>query len=357
MHTFPFQPPADAVAKDPYRPLDYLVLPLAALRTATNGLPPDTLGILLQLLIRCAVELNSGRIDNAATTTNAPRCNVPGLWHWENAALILDCYPADYEAKTITKRLGYSANANARWSKSQTPPASGAAAFRTGNAIASPAACNSIPNTPHLHTPCMQLYQNDCNSIQETMQLHPCAPARDTINNKTYSGRVSIENTTETQTARHPATPPTNDPAFNEWKRALVDTHPAGKRLRSLPWDVLVSAWNAFQCIPDAIDHAPLLAAYMGSRLQKDKYGHNFFRSTGLARYFDTLPDHIGHAERWAIETGYFRKQKPPQPVAAATPPAAGGGSAANTPTTQELQDFFSDLKTPPPQQPENAPE
>ncbi|MEE1264829.1 MAG: hypothetical protein UHH87_00925, partial [Akkermansia sp.] len=162
------------MAKDPHRPLDYLVLPVAALRAVTGGLPADTLGILLQLLLRCAVELNSGRIEHAAATTQAPHCNIPGLWHWEGSTLVLDIYPAEYEAKALAKRYNYAANAGERWKKQ-------ASIQKEPNAIASPEQCHCIQKTPLLHTPDMQLHQESCNCMQSYMQF-PRAHAGDNHN-------------------------------------------------------------------------------------------------------------------------------------------------------------------------------
>lgn len=317
------------MAKDPYRALDYLVLPLPALRAVTAGLPHETLGILLQLLIRCSLELNSGRIDNAAATTTAPSCNIPGIWHWEGETLVLDCYPVEYEQKVISKRLGYSSNATARWGKQGSKKPRLACNCIGNNAIASENECNCMQTTMQLHNESCNCMNHDsekahlaCNCIEKDMQLHPCAPARDIENINLYGGGVSTREDTPTVRTRestdppsathHLATPPKaeEDPAFHQWKRAIINTHPSGKRLKNLPWDTLCAAWRAYQCIPDAQESTDLLTAYMASRLQKDKYGHSFYRATGITRYLDTLHDHITHAERWAIESGYYKKQR-----------------------------------------------
>lgn len=332
------------MAKDPNRPLDYLVLPVAALRAATGGLPADTLGILLQLLIRAATDLTGGRIDNAAATTNAPQCNIPGIWHWEGHALVLDIYPADYEAKALAKRYSYAANASTRWQKSQPPPT----------------ACNCIQTTMQLHadsdaiaSPPMQLHENSCNRMQNSMQF-PHAPARDVKHNYDNEGVVStsLESpTVHEASANLPPPPPDNDEKFNQWWRLVAATHPTGKHLHALPYDILRAAWAAYQCLPDIRPHAPLLADYMASKLQHNKYGQRFYRASGIARYFANLADHITHAERWAAETGYHRKQKAKAPPRPAPPP-----DPADTVTESDLKTFFENLRKnerpEPPEQP-----
>ena len=301
---------------------------------------------LLQLLLRCATELNSGRIDYAAATTNAPQVNIPGLWHWEGSTLVVDIYPADYEAKALAKRYTTAANAAARWEK---PPHTQNAPHAT--AYSEP--CNSIQKTPLLHTPGMQLHSKTCNGIQTTMPLHPCAPARGIQNNK-LKGEGDISAREQNQ----PPHPPADNPEFDRWWRLIAATHPTGKLMRELPPDALQAAWNAFQCIPAAEERAELLTAYMASKLQCNKYGQRFWRASGLERYFSKLYDHISHAERWAIETGYHRKAARAAPTAKTRPAPAEEPAPTTTPppqtfTEEELRQFFNDIKNPkPPQQP-----
>ena len=341
------------MAKDPHRPLDFLVLPLAGLSAATSGLPAETLGILLQLLIRCAKELNSGRIDYAAATTNAPQVNIPGIWHWEGHTLILDIYPADYEAKALAKRYTTAANAAARWEKSPLPQ-------NGAHAIAYSEACNGIEKSTVLHTADMQLHQKTCNSMQMTMQLHPCAHAGAVKDKNKFMGGDNAR--MRAYSAPHetlvvPTTPPPfQDKDFEKWWRLIAATHPSGKLMRQLPGDIAQAAWNAYQATPAAAEYAALLEAYMSSRLQKNKYGERFFRASGIARYFDTLADHINHAERWAVETGYHRKAARAEPAAAPKPAPAAPRAAPTTPphlSDEDIKKFFDDLKNPkPPQQP-----
>lgn len=330
------------MTKDPYRALDYLVLPLPALRAVTAGLPLETLGILLQLLLRCSQELSSGRIDNAAATTTAPRCNIPGLWHWEGETLVLDCYPIDYEQRVIIKRLGSSASAAARWGKKSSAKPVLTCESNKNNANASRNTCESMQRT-------MRLHSDAC----ERIQSHACAPARGIENINLYGGRDKTkedlptrpaqENTDPSSASHHPATPPKaeEDPAFHQWKRAIINTHPSGKRLQNLPWDTLCAAWRAYQCIPDALESTDLLTAYMANRLQKDKYGHSFYRATGITRYLDTLHDHITHAERWAIESGYYKKQRTIQ-----TPPPKQQQETGNdqTATDTDIKAFLQSI-------------
>lgn len=330
------------MAKDPNRPLDYLVLPVAALRAATGGLPAKTLGILLQLLIRAATDLTGGRIDNAAATTNAPQCNIPGLWHWEGSTLVLDIYPADYEAKALAKRYSYAANASSRWEKSQP----------------SPTACNCIQTTLQLHadsdaiaSPLMPLHANSCNGMQNSMQLHPCAPARDVKHN--YNNNEGVVSTSlESPTVREASAnlpPPDKDEKFHQWWRLVAATHPTGKHLHSLPYDILRAAWETYQCLPDIRPHAPLLADYMASKLQHNKYGQRFYRASGIAKYFSDLADHINHAERWAAETGYHRKQ-----ASKAPPKDNPAPEPEDTLSPEDLKNFFDTIrKNERPEQPE----
>ena len=338
------------MAKDPNRPLDFLVLPVPILRQHISGLPAETLGILLQLLLRCAIELNSGRIDYAAATTNAPQVNIPGIWHWEGSTLVVDIYPADYEAKALAKRYTTAANAAARWEKSSLPQ-------NGAHAIAYPETCNGMQKNTISHAASMQLHQKTCNGMQMTMPLHPCAHARGIQNNKFIEvGDISAsaENT--------PPHPPADNPEFERWWRLIAATHPTGKLMRELPPDAHAAAWSAFQCIPAAEERAELLAAYMGSKLQCNKYGQRFWRASGIEHYFSKLYDHISHAERWAVETGYHRKAARAEPAAAPKPataePAAAPRAAPTTPppqtfTEEELRQFFDDIKNPtPPQQP-----
>lgn len=337
------------MAKDPYRSLDYLVLPIPALRAVTAGLPAVTLGILLQLLIRCSQELNSGRIDHATATTTAPSCNIPGIWHWEGDTLILDCYPVEYEQKVISKRLGYASNSNARWGKQGSEKPRLACNRTENNAIASANECNYTQTTMRLHNESSNCMNHDsgkthpaCNRIRKDMRLHPCAPARDTENINIYGGGNNTKE--DTLATHHPTTPPKaeEDPAFHQWKRAIIKTHPSGKRLQNLPWDTLCAAWRAYQCIPDAQESTDLLTAYMSSRLQKDKYGHTFYRATGITRYLDTLHDHLNHAERWAIETSYYKSKKHHQ----ATPPPKQQQETENdqTATDTDIKAFLQSI-------------
>ena len=332
------------MAKDPNRPLDYLVLPVAALRTATGGLPAETLGILLQLLIRAATDLTGGRIDNAAATTNAPQCNIPGIWHWEGHALVLDIYPADYEAKALAKRYSYAANASSRWQKSHP----------------SPTACNGMQTTLQLHadsaaiaSPPMPLHAISCNGMQTTMQF-PHAPARG-IDSYLYEGGKKEHTPEHTAQANLPH-PPTNNEKFNQWWRIVAATHPTGKHLHALPYDIALAAWDTYQCLPDIRPLAPLLADYMGSKLQCNKYGQRYYRASGIARYFATLTDHITHAERWAAETGYHRKQaaKAPPKSKPATPP-----EPEDTLSPDDLKNFFDTIRKndrPEPPEPADSP-
>lgn len=390
------------MAKNPYRPLDYLVLPVETLRVITSGLPHQTLGILLQLLIRCAVELNSGRIEHAATSTCAPHgVNIPGLWHWEGEALVIDAYPVEYEAKTISKRLGNSTNAATRW-KEPDPESFGKVVSHE---------MRSHQKNAISHTENMRLHQKNAISHTQNMQLHqknahlhPCAPAREytlNLNHNLISGGVSTREDTPTvrETAHQPTPaapntepdppaqatfhlsppPPKNDQEFINWRRTILDTHPSGKRINAIPYDIIISAWQAYQACPTAAEHAALLTAYMASRLQKDKYGHTFYRSTGITRYLDQLPDHLAHAERWAIETGYYRqqrKQNQPTTTTTTTPhhPPPEPPTQDNAPATAEdiatFLQSISHLKDPstpsipsnhehtePPEPPETAPE
>ena len=344
------------MAKDPSRPLDFLVLPVPVLRQHISGLPAETLGILLQLLLRCATELNSGRIDYAAATTNAPQVNIPGIWHWEGHTLVVDIYPADYEAKALAKRYTTAANAAARWEK---PP-------RTQNgahAIAYPETCNSIEKSTVLHAADMQLHQKTCNGMQLSMQLHPCAPACAVNDKNKFMGGDNARmraSSAPHETLVVPTTPPPfQDKDFETWWRLIAATHPSGKLMRQLPGDIAQAAWSAYQTIPAAAEYAALLEAYMSSRLQKNKYGERFFRASGVVRYFDTLADHINHAERWAVETGYHRKAAARAAPTAPAPPAPAAAPAPNTPppqpfTEEELRQFFDDIKNPaaPQQQP-----
>ena len=318
------------MAKDPNRPLDYLVLPVAALRTATGGLPAETLGILLQLLIRAATALTGGRIDNAAATTNAPQCNIPGLWHWEGHALVLDIYPADYEAKALSKRYSYAANASSRWQKSHP----------------SPTACNGMQTTLQLHadsaaiaSPPMPLHAISCNGMQNALQFSH-APARG-IDSYLYEGGEERAHA-RTHSTGQPTPPPTNNEKFNQWWRLVAATHPTGKHLHALPYDIALAAWEAYQCMPDIRPLAPLLADYMGSKLQHNKYGQRYYRASGIARYFSTLADHITHAERWAAETGYHRKQaaKAPPKAKPAPPP-----EPEDTLSPDDLKNFFETIR------------
>lgn len=318
------------MAKDPNRPLDYLVLPVAALRAATGGLPAETLGILLQLLIRAATDLTGGRIDNAAATTNAPQCNIPGIWHWEGHALVLDIYPADYEAKALAKRYSYAANASTRWGKSQPAPT----------------ACNGIQTTMQLHadsdaiaSPPMQLHANSCNRMQNNMQF-PHAPAGG-IDAYLYEGGKKEHTPEHTAQANLPH-PPTNDEKFNQWWRLVAATHPTGKHLHALPYDIALVAWEAYHCLPEIRPLAPLLADYMASKLQHNKFGQRFYRASGIAKYFSTLADHINHAERWAAETGYHRKQKAKAPPKSKPAPPP---DPADTVTESDLKTFFENLR------------
>ena len=324
------------MAKDPNRPLDYLVLPVAALRAATGGLPADTLGILLQLLIRAATDLTGGRIDNAAATTNAPQCNIPGIWHWEGHALVLDIYPADYEAKALAKRYSYAANASTRWKKPQ------------------PTVCNGIQTTMQLHadsdaiaSPLMQLHANSCNRMQNSMQF-PRAGAGG-IDAYLYEGGKKERTPEHTAQANLPPPPPDNDEKFHQWWRLVAATHPTGKHLHALPYDILRAAWAAYQCLPDIRPHAPLLADYMASKLQHNKYGQRFYRASGIAKYFSDLADHINHAERWAAETGYHRKQ-----ASKAPPKDNPAPEPEDTLSPEDLKNFFDTIrKNERPEQPE----
>ena len=334
------------MAKDPNRPLDYLVLPVAALRAATGGLPADTLGILLQLLIRAATDLTGGRIDNAAATTNAPQCNIPGIWHWEGHALVLDIYPADYEAKALAKRYSYAANASTRWKKPQP----------------SPTVCNGIQTTMQLHadsdaiaSPLMQLHANSCNRMQNSMQF-PRAGAGG-IDAYLYEGGKKEHTPEHTAPANLPH-PPTNDEKFTQWWRLVAATHPTGKHLHALPYDIALAAWETYQCLPDIRPHAPLLADYMASKLQHNKYGQRFYRASGIAKYFATLADHINHAERWAAETGYHRKQKAKAPPKAKPAPPP---DPEDTLSPEDLKNFFDTIRKnerpEPPEPPEHPAE
>ena len=330
------------MAKDPRRPLDFLVLPLAGLSAATSGLPAETLGILLQLLIRCAKELNSGRIDYAAATTNAPQVNIPGIWHWEGSTLVLDIYPAEYEAKALAKRYTTAANAAARWEKP----------LRTQNgahANACSETCNGIEKTPVLHTPDMQLHQKTCNGMQLSMQLHPCAPACAVNDKNKFRGGDSARmraSSAPHETLVVPTTPPPfENKDFETWWRLIAATHPSGKLMRQLPGDIAQAAWSAYQTIPAAAEYAALLEAYMSSRLQKNKYGERFFRASGVARYFDTLADHINHAERWAVETGYHRKNARAAPAPPATPPDPPTQHQKQEATAEDIAQFLSEIQ------------
>ena len=168
------------------------------------------------------------------------------------------------------------------------------------------------------------------------------------------------EGNTSASPQNPPPHPPANNPEFSRWWRLIAATHPTGKLMQELPPEALQAAWSAFQCIPAAEERAELLTAYMASKLQCNKYGQRFWRASGLERYFSKLYDHISHAERWAVETGYHRKAAARTAPAAETPPApAATRPAPTTPppqpfTDEELRQFFNDIKNPaaPQQQP-----
>lgn len=294
-------------------PLAYLVIPLAGLRAAIAGLPPHTLGILLQLLVKCATEPSGGRIENAAVTTQAPVTDLPGLWHWEGETLVVDAYNASYEKKALSRRQ--------RTTTTETEK---------------PCTAESTNATTETEKPC---------AITSTGAPARAVPAvnKFMVGGKYIEYNSSIENKAPSHTPLHLTPPPTNNESFNSWKRLVLDTHPTGKAVRSVPYDVLCSAWQAFQVLPDIAAHAALLSAYMADKLQVNKYGKRFYRATGLARYFDTLADHLSHATIWARETGYKR----PAAAGRASPPETTQTPPLHPPqaTDADISAFIRELK------------
>lgn len=113
---------------------------------------------------------------------------------------------------------------------------------------------------------------------------------------------------------------------FREWLAALCGCVPQLAAFRTLPGDVLEAALEAYGCLPQAAEYAPLLMAYYADRMQQDRYRQPFWRPMG-AQFFRELGDVIfKHAVRWQRETKWKpgAERKVRQKVGAAPPQEPG---------------------------------
>lgn len=124
---------------------------------------------------------------------------------------------------------------------------------------------------------------------------------------------------------------------FCEWVCALCRAHPSASRNRVLhgepllAQDVRAAALEAFARCPQAVEAAPLLAAYFADRLQQDRFKRAFYRPPGQAHFFRDLEDVLAHAERWARETGWGKAKHRVQK-------APAGGRCSQDATPEEVQ-------------------
>lgn len=161
--------------------------------------------------------------------------------------------------------------------------------------------------------------------------------ARPEKKRKEYT-KVSSSTTVDTRAAAQPPPPPPHLPEdLREWLAALCSCVPQLAALRALPADVEAAAAEAYRCLPQAADYAPLLTAYYADRLAEDRRRQPFWRPMG-AQFFRELPDVLyKHALRWARETAWGKPAAgAPTPAPTTTPPDL---------TPQDRDSFFRELK------------
>ena len=153
--------------------------------------------------------------------------------------------------------------------------------------------------------------------------------------------KVSGSTTVDIEPAVVPPSPPhDDDDGFGPWLATMCSCVPQLAAFKVLPQDVLEAAREAYRCLPQAVEHAPMLTAYYADRMPQDRYRQPFWRPMG-AQFFRELGDVVyKHAQRWARETG-LAKPKSRKPSPPATPPAA----PADPSDEEEKKRFFADMQ------------
>lgn len=137
-------------------------------------------------------------------------------------------------------------------------------------------------------------------------------PRERVIYNDTVVGRDTVVIEAAGEPAR--TTVEGEDSVFKAWLAGLCGAHPSARRSRVLQPDVLMAAKEAFNRVPDAVEHVELLEAYFGSKQSSDRNKLAFYRPTGQRKYFMDLEDVLCHAERWQKEFGWKKKKKAAEP-------------------------------------------
>lgn len=291
---------------DLFRPLDYLALPLShvyAFADAGAGQRGDA----LMLAFYCAQVLNHGVIAGArgwsewqwvtrVRIKQAPGADAPGLWSWQGEDLHVLCYDVEYEAKCLTSRRRGRDAVNARWG-------------------------NTDVDTD-VHTDVIQVKESKGKERKED--------GKGELGNAMVVGRAHA--------APAPAPDGEEAMAFRAWLAALCQAHPSARKSHVLGKDVQAAALEAFARCPQAVEAAPLLAAYLADKMPEDRCHEKFWRPTGQRRFFEDLEDVLAHAERWARETGWGKAKHRVQK-------APAGGRCLQDATPEEVQAEFARMR------------
>lgn len=176
--------------------------------------------------------------------------------------------------------------------------------------------------------------RDECHEKNVTSVTQKALPEKE----EEYMHTKGVSKATVSSVCEPVALPPPPD-GFPEWLAALCQAHPSARQSRVLAPDVLAEARAAFVRCPQAVQQAELLRAYLGDRMQEDRYRHPFYRPTGQAKFFEHLEDVLAHAERWARESGWSRRRK--KSAAAPSTPAPSQQEA----TPQQKEEFLRGLR------------
>lgn len=229
---------------------------LSSARFAEAG--EDELGAWLRLVAHCAQQENGGRILSARCLSPAGMMRTlgvdaatldresPRLWQWDGDDLLVEAYPADQEEKCRVMRDRASSGGKAR-----------AQAYAKANAQA----CQSAEKS-----------REEENGGEES------------------NGARTLDFVSE------------RERTVDEVRDRITRLRPAWGRLPGLtPIELhaLTANLSNFQALTD--DDWARLAAYLQATVPR---GAGYWQPTSRERFIESLPDVLGHADRWAEKRG-----------------------------------------------------
>lgn len=266
----------------------------------------EELGIGFLLALYCAEKLNGGKIEYAKQWEKMEWVlrvhlqdklsgNCPGLWHWEEDNLIVDCYDVEVENTILAKRQRAIDAAKIRWNNANADANADANAMREQCASNATAYAKTRAHGATLDSYTDNICEADKipKNKRENLWTYNTVKNNDTITARTYTRDGDGQPL----------------PDFPSWLATLSAALPWLASYRALPEKVEQAAHDAWQSLPRVFNYAELLSAYYKSSLIRDSYKHTFWRPVG-AKFFEELVSVLDNAYRWARETGWQSERK-----------------------------------------------